>query len=431
MTREDGMALPAAAGVLAVILLLAAWAASGATDLSGKSNRDRDSKRALGAAEGGLQAAIYRLSQLNPPAAKCLTNVAVDPGAGGECPGYTEDVGSGTSYTYYVTPALDAGGSCPTTARQPTTDKTYRCITSTGVANGTTRRVQANIAARRALGTPGAPSIVGLDRVTLDRSGVVNGTIASNGLITLSTGNDVQRLEIGPSAPDPSYNPSNTTVDEVVRRSSAWAATPLDFGNSATVNDNARIADGSDPSINVTYRNSGGNVRDLSTGAGATLELRGATYNFCRFVLGRDTRITIPTGGRVKIFIDSPSRAGSGCPGGTGVVNIGQRVIWDNQSGNPSNLEIHMWGTPSVTWDQGGSFAGIIRAPDATIQFQQALDLYGGVEARNLTFRQGVNVPVPASALSEWSAASGPYSGAAWGECRAEPPVAGDPESGC
>jgi Tfp pilus assembly protein PilX len=51
---QAGVALPVAMGVLLVITLLIASVALTSTQLNNSSSRDRDSKRALAAAEGGL-----------------------------------------------------------------------------------------------------------------------------------------------------------------------------------------------------------------------------------------------------------------------------------------------------------------------------------------------------------------------------------------
>jgi hypothetical protein len=55
-------------------------------------------------------------------------------------------------------------------------------------------------------------------------------------------------------------------------------------------------------------------------------------------------RISVPTGGRVRIFIDSPARTGSGCPGGSGVVNANNTKAILNPSPG-GQLEIYVYGT--------------------------------------------------------------------------------------
>src|SRR5918999_2547160 len=90
LAKERGIAMPTAVSLLMVVSLLVAAGLATATQLSQSSNRDQDKKRALSAAEAGLQTAIYRLNQIrNPvvPGGMCLTTGPVAPdGVTGECP---------------------------------------------------------------------------------------------------------------------------------------------------------------------------------------------------------------------------------------------------------------------------------------------------------------------------------------------------------
>ena len=54
--------------------------------------------------------ANYRLDAMRPAPGDCLTDQPVAPQASGECPAYTQSMGNGATFTYYVTPQLAIGG---------------------------------------------------------------------------------------------------------------------------------------------------------------------------------------------------------------------------------------------------------------------------------------------------------------------------------
>jgi Tfp pilus assembly protein PilX len=97
MKRQDGVALPVAVMVMFVMSLLVAAFFSLSLQTSDAAKKDRSSKRALAAAEAGLQSAVFRLNQIRKPSVptdQCLTSGPTPPVAG-ECPGFTEQIGNG------------------------------------------------------------------------------------------------------------------------------------------------------------------------------------------------------------------------------------------------------------------------------------------------------------------------------------------------
>ena len=66
LARQEGVALPAAMGMMLVISLLVTAFFALAIRTSDSANTDRNAKRALAAAEAGLQTAIYRLNSIRP-----------------------------------------------------------------------------------------------------------------------------------------------------------------------------------------------------------------------------------------------------------------------------------------------------------------------------------------------------------------------------
>ena len=124
LREQTGVALPAALGVLVVVGVLSSATFAVSSRLNDTSTADRDAKRALQAADAGLEAAMFRMNDIGLQSeTKCFTTSAVDPGTGtdpytggtpatSECAGVKEDFGNNSSYTYYVTPALSDGAKC-------------------------------------------------------------------------------------------------------------------------------------------------------------------------------------------------------------------------------------------------------------------------------------------------------------------------------
>ena len=164
LAREDGIALVVVCGVLLVVTILAAAFATEALQSSTDASRDRNSIRALGAAQAGLAMANYRINKLHPADNQCVTNVVSAPNADADCT-VTESIGNGASYTYYVTQKIPAASGCDALPGTPSTG-TQRCITSTGTVGGSVRRIQARVSASQ-LSPPLMPvhGLLGLDYV--------------------------------------------------------------------------------------------------------------------------------------------------------------------------------------------------------------------------------------------------------------------------
>lgn len=125
MTGQRGFALPAALVVLTVTLMLAAAAGMAAMSATDTANRDVRVKRALAAAEAGLEAAQARTNSLAIDLDNVLDLnqqcvVSTDgvlslliPTAGGWCNAVTEDLGTGSSYSYQVSPVTNLVPALP------------------------------------------------------------------------------------------------------------------------------------------------------------------------------------------------------------------------------------------------------------------------------------------------------------------------------
>ena len=443
LRREEGVALPITVTALAILGTLAALVTATAVQLSGTSNVDRDSKRALSAAEAGLHAATYRVNKLGPRNANCLTSIATAP-VGGQCPGLSQDMGNGSEFTYWVTPVMASTDTCAGLPVQAEAGGALlvvqRCVTARGRVNGVVRRVQARVASYQGVPIFPVGGILGLEGVTVRNSARVQGSIGSNGQIALGNSSLVGPLELPQGAPEPRVGGSSTTGG-TIRRTPAqgdWVLAPVDVGDSATSNDNGRILTREDPSTNVTYDAA---TRELVMGNNSSLTLSGgdndATYNFCRIALGNNAQVNIAVGAKVRLFLDSPERTGSGCAGvpGAGTITIGQNSFFNNPSGIAENLQIYISGTSdgqSVVDFRNSSFiSGAIYAPQSRVVFKNSATVVGALAARNVEFQNDVSFTWSESLAELRGRTVTQYYRSAWAECRPEPPVAGDPESGC
>jgi Tfp pilus assembly protein PilX len=86
-TSQEGVALPVASAMLLVISLFVIGFFSVTLQVNETSIEDRSSKRALAAAEAGLQTALYRMNEFpgTSQPTQCFTT-GFTPLVGGECP---------------------------------------------------------------------------------------------------------------------------------------------------------------------------------------------------------------------------------------------------------------------------------------------------------------------------------------------------------
>ena len=471
---QTGVALPAALGVLVVVGTLSAGTFAVSNRLNDTSTASRDAKRALQAADAGLEAAMFRMNQLGlQSVSKCFTTSAVDPGSGtdpevggtpaaGECAGVEDDLGNDSDYIYYVTPALNDGDTCaglPVHHTDPSGEVTVtqRCVTSIGEVNGERRRIQARVASY--IGTQLFPvgGILAINGITVKNSAIVSGVLGSNGQIELGNNSSVAGvIKLGEqNSPLPILGQGSTIGGNppVTYRSEAEGAyvlAPVDMGNTATVNDNNRIANGQDTGSHVTYTNTTAAPRTLEIANNGSLTLGGGTYNFCKVTLGNNAYITIAAGAKIRFFLDSPDRSGSGCipsgetaaqarANGYGGMFLGQGSNFNNP-GHAINFQIYMYGyadgSHKVDFFNSQAVNAAIYAPSSELVWNNSAGITGAVSASKVEFKN--------TASFAWAGGSGQfdlselrtdtvsvYYRMAWTECRRIRTTTSDPESGC
>jgi Tfp pilus assembly protein PilX len=210
--REDGLALPLAMWVLVVLLALSAAVAGGAIVGARRATHDRESKRAFGAADAGLTAALYRMNRYSQSPAgqaapidgaspSCFNDTAVS--CASATPSAASGVGPGASFVYWVGPPLAQGDPCAGVRVVPNPSQTLyqRCVISVGTANGVTRRLQARVVALHGMPFFAFAGIAAFDSVSLNNRSTILGDLACNcddGFGNYRGGNtvDIQQSEI-------------------------------------------------------------------------------------------------------------------------------------------------------------------------------------------------------------------------------------------
>lgn len=456
LKREEGVALVVVVGVMFVLMLLSAAIASSAVQSSDFSNHERKSKVALAAAEAGLGAATYRLQRLQPVENLCVTNAVSAPNdPSGACV-WTDSIGNGASYTYYVTPDLGSPGLATLASKCGTTTPSgERCITAVGTVGGVSRRIQVRVSKPSPFRING---LVGLKRALIESnqswSGpnfVIDSHVGSNGPITLGQNVNAPsppwKCYLGPSA----TGPGGCQTQLVPGGLTAVSVDSLPFEAASSSNQNAGLT----PAQGYTAAG-----RTLVLAANATLTLGTgssssvpANYSFCNITMGNGSKIVVPTGGVVRIYLDSPARSGSGCAAGTGKFTTGA----DSAQLNPSSgttaeqLEIYVYGTsapapPSTppppatcgsdfTWTNGSPTnqrsSVFVYAPNSIVDITNNSPLEGAVVSCELKFWA-----LSAASTYQYTGPLNPIPGqlnsvrGSWRECTTRN-YAADPMSAC
>jgi hypothetical protein len=406
LAQDRGVALPVTVSVMFMIAGLATVTARVAISSDHQSLRDRNVKQAFQAANAGLEAVMYRTNLMQPGSQQCarknpssgaLHVTAVE--ADGWCTEQTEDLGGGEAYSVRVSAAgpLHVNGQ----------SLVRRTIVSTGTANGVQRRIV--LRANAATGEPIFPQGYGgvsLDGLTLPNSVQVTGGVGSNGDIYLRNSAHVcgnvtpgpgKSVEIRNSA---SVCPSGSTAPA----EQSFNLQPVDQGDAATSNDNARIGNPPQPTSldpctdcgSVTWNPA---TRMLSLRNNATLTLGGSVYSFCGIELENTAQLKIPArplGTGIRIFVDSPEH----CAGaGTGSVTVRNSATILNLNTDPTTFQLYLVGSPDIPTHV--AFDGIdfaqdlvmaVYAPYSTIRIRNDSHLSGAIASKSIDLQNGASI---------------------------------------
>jgi type II secretory pathway pseudopilin PulG len=462
LRNENGVAMPVTTWMLLVVSLLVTAFFAVSLQLSDTTDKDRSQKRALAAAEAGLQTAVHRLNLIRTPpvpANMCMTHQAVSPLTGGECPPSTvEQLGNGSSVYYYVTPE---GEDCLDLPVPSGTSSTDRCVTSVGIANGVQRRLQVRVA-----NTPGPPSFtqigaVGKSLFAAGNSSKIWSDIGTNGegrfgnsaeTFTNSAIDITGSLKLGPGG---SYVPEPGTSGQNIRggvENVPAFTLPEDDFEAPEIGARNVLESSVRTHLGSRYTHA---TRTFSMASGTYTFLPG-TYHFCRVHLGNSVELkfhaTLPT----KIYVDSPDRPGTVCAAGSGTFTADNSVKINLDAGHEELLDIYMYGTllndirPRYTWcdpqgspqkpeecrsdfmlDNSVEFKGVVSAPNTTVQTNNSVKWWGAVGADKIRFNNSIEFTLTDAVKNRPSGSQGAAERAAWGECRPQPDDPNNPESGC
>ncbi|HEV3127673.1 MAG TPA: hypothetical protein VGY32_01750 [Solirubrobacteraceae bacterium] len=448
------MAMIIAILTLFVIMLLITAAVAVAVQTDSSSRQDAYRKNASEAAEAGLQIAVYRLNMLHPSSQNCVGDTASAPGSNGVCQSSTYTLGNGSTYQYNMTPALGPTANC-VGLQITSTDVNQRCITAVGTSNGVTQRAQIRSAAFAAQPLFPANGIIGLNSVTMSGQALVIGTDATNGVASLSGQARATGTVLGPGG---SYTHSGQASGGVVTTlSSPIVLSPVNPGTSnqsslancplrqaagyPACNDDYRITNGlASPKVAPYDLSQGTGVswtastRTLSLSGQASLTLGGGLYNFCSLSMSGQARITISATIQTEIFIDSPDDPGSGCAAGSGDLSMSGQANWNNQSTNPLNLQLYVYGrnngTAQISLTGQANFYGVLYAPQSNVFLSGQGLVVGAVASRTASISgQGFNFDSRVTTLQATS--NGLYYRTAWAQCSPTPPSGSTPQAGC
>jgi Tfp pilus assembly protein PilX len=429
---------------------------------------DRSSKRALAAAEAGLQMAVYRLNQLNATASgnanSCLRTTWV-PQPTGECEGLTESLGNDARYTYWVSQATPAGAAGCVAIPGVVTSSLDRCITSIGRVNGVSRRVQTRVVQQPTIADFNSVGLVGKSLVYAWNSVNLNTDVGSNQLVQFQNSinvNDNDSINVDGKVmllTGGQYIPGNSVN---VEGGTQTVTTPFDMPmpsfeavESIDVNDNENL---------VTDLGSAwdADTRQINLTSGEKT-IRPGTYHVCGVFLGNSVKLKFShTGGApTKIYVDSPKRGtDSVCyPQGdaAGTFGADNSVEINKESGEREELlDIYMYGTTAndtrdrYSWctdlndggqpgecrsdfmlDNSVQFYGGVYAPNSTVQAHNSVTITGSVAADKIRFYNSINFHLTGPQIDKDPEGASAASRRGWRECRPEPSVATDPESGC
>jgi Tfp pilus assembly protein PilX len=405
---ERGVAIAVVMGVMLVLGILSTVIASQAMQQSRGSDKNRSGKRALEAASAGVQQARYRLNTSAPADTACMVSSGTTGSVGAPCIVTPESIGNGATYQYYMSPVLTPGSTC---GAAPTIGNYTRCLTVIGTVRNETRRLQT--AVTRVSGTVifDLTGVVGLTSVTLSNSATSNTDVGSNGSVTVTNSAQVQGKAYTPSL---SVTNGGVVTGGQTIPTKPFVLPPADFSSAnAPRTPNANVSAGS--AINSN--------RVLSVAGSTIVTLGSGVYDVCGISLANSAQLRIAAGAKVQIYVDSPARTGSNCTTGTGTVDLGQGTFTNVSAGDPTKLEVYVYGTNAspnsdVQIRNAAQFRGTIYAPRSTISTENNTAINGALAGDKVIIEQSSALTFPAGLRTQELAVPGRYQINGWTECR-------------
>jgi hypothetical protein len=403
---------------------------------SHQSTRDRSVKRAIAAADSGLQTALYRMNKVEPQDLECVvsgtvsgvTTLAIEPvQADGWCREQTEDLGEGASYSYRV-----KGGVQVNVNGQ---NLLQRRIVSAGIVGGVQRRALTVVATQQGSGLFSGKGLISDKDLFMENNVVVTGDTGSNGVIGIK--NNV--LICGNATPGPGKQVM-TQNNSSVCGSTTPATQPFvlnPVGTIPAVDGNFRIGT-LDP-----WSSQGGSTwnpltKQLTLQNNASLTLTGNAYSFCSLTLKNNSQLIIgarPPGAEpVKIYIQSPESCQA--TGGNGSVTLQNNASILNINSDPTTFQLYVTGSPTTSTfvDFKNNFTPkvnmAIYAPYSLVTLENNTDLVGAIAAGQVFLQNNSKVTADSRTGGIGSAATSLlYRRQSWVECTTS--SGATPDGGC
>jgi hypothetical protein len=426
--REDGIALPVAIALLAVVMVLAGVALAGALSTTAHARRDARSKPALQAADAGIQSALYRLNRLREATSTSGVLCVVDDAterllkildAAGSQPGWcppsdTEQIGNGEAFSYAETPLISGGASdglhvtldrrivatgtvCPAatalcTARAP------------GAIN---RRVLADVNALDLGRLPSDDAILSDQTLTLNGNAQVgtpkvNGNVRSNQGIELGDNTRV----CGNATPGPG-SAVTTDGNAMVCQSEAPApsALALPTVTAPAEDDDAALLNLIESLLGKLFGGLFNTSFDAQTtvlhvGGNDKLELPAGTYHLCKLTVDGNATLDIGTG-PVIVYMKPPEDCG-GVSGTSTPVNVSGNFHF---TGDPAQFQLLVAGSDTVDTAvklganlNSGPVSMFVVAPRSTVTLSGNSQIKGTVVGAKVALRANAKVTQDGSA---------------------------------
>ena len=146
-------------------------------------------------------------------------------------------------------------------------------------------------------------------------------------------------------------------------------------------------------------------------------------------------------GAKVRLFIDSPTRPGSGCRAGTGTFVA--KNSFDLESDEKSaQFQIYIYGgdvggNAAFEVKNSSGFHALVHAPLASVQFKNAATFWGAINAKRVEFGNSSSFRWPSEGIvgltpdtDEPQNTLTLFQRSAWRECR-DAPTSANVHSGC
>ena len=417
LQSEDGIILPVTMAVLALTILIAGVAHSQSNDATGAANEDRRVKRAIQAADAGLYTASYQMNLLDVTQ---QTDKCVGTDANGQlvrtamaaqatwCSPVGGQLADGASYSYSVSGETCYSGNGAVVSCASVHARRTRTLVSTGMVGDVKRRVASTVEGYTAQPLFPQPWAVFSDQsTTLNSNSVVDGNVGSNGNITLANNATVCDTNGSGNTANatPGVNGSVIGAGGVCNGSTAraivpWNPAPVQANNFGDAdNSNETICPTGCPS-DVTWN---ATTHRLTLNSNSSLTLTGSVYSFCYLSLDSNSKLVIPSGNQVTIYIEPPERCGALPASERGNVVFNSNASILNQNTSPNTLQFYVLGSTttatSVRFDsnfQQSSVADpwpfMVYAPLSDVYLKSNVEILGAVVGKTVSMASNSQV---------------------------------------